>query len=82
MKTIISMDPSGRLVIPKGVRRALNVPDRAVFKAEVFGSRIELTLAEAPPAKLRRKGKLLVVARQGVASDAVKAVEATRGERI
>jgi bifunctional DNA-binding transcriptional regulator/antitoxin component of YhaV-PrlF toxin-antitoxin module len=82
IKTIVSMDPSGRLVVPKGVRQALNVPDRAVFKAGVFGNRIELTPEEAPPAKLRRKGKLLNVPRQGVASDTVKAVEATRGKRI
>ena len=82
MKKIISMDSSGRLVIPKSVREALNAPERAVFEAEVLGNRIELTLAEEPHLKLRRKGKLLVVPRRGIASDAVKAVEATRRERI
>ena len=82
MKMTISMDPAGRLVIPKSVRQALNVPERAVFEAEVLGNRIELTLTEGPKAKLRRKGKLLIVPRQGVVSDAVKAVDATRRERI
>jgi len=81
MKTIVSMDSSGRLVIPKNVRQALNAPRKAVFEAEVLGNRLELTLTEAPPARLRRKGKLLIVPKQGIASDAVKAVEATRRER-
>ena len=82
MKAMISMDPSGRLVIPKNVRQALNAPERAIFEAEVLGNRIELTLTDEPRAKLRRKGKLLIVPRRGIASDAVKAVEATRRERI
>ena len=82
MKTMISMDPSGRLVIPKDVRRALNAPQRAIFEAEVLGNRIELTLADEPHTKLRRKGKLLIVPRRGVPSDAIKGVEATRRERI
>ncbi len=76
------MDPSGRLVIPKSVRQALNAPERAVFEAELLGNRIELTLREEPAAKLRLKGKLLIAPRQGVAVDAVKAVETTRRERI
>ena len=82
MKTTVAMDPSGRLVIPKNIRQALNAPERAVFEAEVLGNRIELTLTQGQTAKLRRKGKLLIVPRQGVASDAVRAVEATRRERI
>jgi hypothetical protein len=62
--------------------QALNAPERAIFEAEVLGNRIELTLTDEPRAKLRRKGKLLIVPRRGIASDAVKAVEATRRERI
>ncbi len=76
------MDPSGRLVIPKSVRQALNAPRRATFEAEVLGNRIELTLTDEPHTKLRSKGKLLIVPRRGVSSDAVTAVEATRRERI
>ncbi len=81
MKTIIPMDSSGRLVLPKSVRRLLNAPRKALFEAEVLGNRLELTLAETPPAKLRRKGKLLVVPRQGISTDAVKGVEDTRRDR-
>ena len=82
MKTIISMDQSGRLVLPKNIRQSLNAPRKAVFEAEVLGNRLELTLTEASPARLRRKGKLLVVPRQGLATDVVKGVEATRRDRI
>ncbi len=82
MKTIISMDSSGRLVLPKRIRQSLNVPRNAVFEAEVLGNRLELTLTEAPHAKLRRKGTLLVVPKQGVAADAVKGLEDTRRDRL
>lgn len=81
MKTLISMDPVGRLVLPKSIRRSLNLARTAVFEAEVLGNRLELTLAEPEPTKLRRKGKLLVVPRRGVAVDAVKGVEETRKDR-
>lgn len=77
----IPMDPSGRLVLPKRIRQSLNAPRSAVFEAEILGNRLELTLAEPAPAGLRRKGKLLVLPKQGVAANAVKAVEDTRKDR-
>ena len=82
MKTIISMDPSGRLVLPKAIRQSLHAPRTALFEAEVLGNRLELTLTDPAPAKLRRKGKLLVVPKQGTASNAVQAVEDTRRDRL
>ena len=75
------MDSVGRLVLPKNIRQSLNTPRTAVFEAEVLGNRLELTLKEPEPTKLRRKGKLLVVPKQGVVADAVKAVETTRKDR-
>ena len=81
-KTLIAMDPCGRLVLPKHIRQSLNTPRTALFAAEVLGNRLELTLAEPEPAKLRRKGKLLVVPKQGVAVDAVNAVDDTRKDRL
>jgi bifunctional DNA-binding transcriptional regulator/antitoxin component of YhaV-PrlF toxin-antitoxin module len=81
MKTMITMDSLGRLVLPKSVRQSLNTPPSAVFEAEVLGNRLELTLAEPESSKLRRRGKLLVVPKQGVAVDAVRAVEQTRKDR-
>lgn len=81
MKTLVSMDRFGRLVLPKSIRQLLNAPRSALFEAEVLGNRLELTLAETPT-KLRRKGKLLVLPKQGVAADAVKAVQDTRADRL
>ncbi|MFA6564106.1 MAG: hypothetical protein WCV00_19545 [Verrucomicrobiia bacterium] len=81
MKTMVSMDRFGRVVLPKGIRQSLNAPRSALFEAEVLGNRLELTLAEAPT-KLRRKGKLLVLPKQGVVADAVKAVQDTRADRL
>jgi len=82
MKTMITMDRSGRLVLPRHIRQSLNAPQTALFAAELLGNRLELTLAEPEPAKLRRKGKLLVLPRQGVAVDVLRAVEGTRKERL
>lgn len=82
MKTIISMDQSGRLVLPKKIRQSLNTPPAAQFEVEVLGNRVELTLAEPEPARLRRKGKLLVVPKQGVPADAARALEETRADRL
>jgi hypothetical protein len=82
VKTLIPMDAVGRLVLPKHIRQSLNTPRTAVFTAEVLGNRLELTLTEPEPAPLRRKGKLLVLPKQGVLVDAAKAVEATRKDRL
>ena len=82
MKTLISMDSVGRIVLPKSIRQSLNTPRRAVFEAEVLGNRLELTLTAPEPTKLRRKGKLLIVTKQGTSVDAVKAVDDTRKERV
>lgn len=82
MKTLIPMDPSGRLVLPRSIRRSLNTRRTAMFEAEVLGNRLELTLAEPEAAKLSRKGKLLLLPKQGVPVDVVKAVELTRKGRL
>ena len=81
MKTMIAMDSFGRLVLPKSVRQSLNTPSPALFEAEVLGNRLELTLAEPESGRLRQRGKLLVVPKQGVAADAVQAVQQTRKDR-
>jgi hypothetical protein len=76
------MDAFGRLVLPKSIRQSLHTPPKAVFKAEVLGNRLELTLAEPDVGRTRRKGKLLVVFKQGVVVDAIKAVDDTRNSRL
>lgn len=42
----ISMDASGRLVLPKALRERLNLKGSARFAAEIVAGRIELTLAD------------------------------------
>ncbi len=82
MKATIPMDSFGRLVLPKRIRRSLNATSSAVFEAEVLGNRLELKLIEPGIAGLHRRGKLLVVPRQGIVVDAVQAVEETRNDRL
>ena len=81
MKDILSMDASGRLVLPKRVRRQLHVPAQASFRVEVAGNRVELTLVEDATPKLKKKGGLLVVARTGTSFDAVAAIDEARRSR-
>jgi bifunctional DNA-binding transcriptional regulator/antitoxin component of YhaV-PrlF toxin-antitoxin module len=81
VKRIIAMDSSGRLVLPKSIRQSLNTPPTALFEAEVVGNRLELTLAEPASGRLRQRGKLLVVPKQGAAVDALQAVLQTRKDR-
>ncbi len=82
MKVKLAMDRAGRLVLPRSIRQSLNTPPTAVFEAEVYGNRLELTLAEDQSPKLQQRGKLLVVPRQGKVVDVVSAVEETRKERL
>jgi bifunctional DNA-binding transcriptional regulator/antitoxin component of YhaV-PrlF toxin-antitoxin module len=82
MKARIAMDSYGRLVLPKSIRQSLNTPPVALFEAEVLGNRLELTLAEPESGKLRKRGKLLVVPKQGVVADVVQAVQQTRRDRL
>ena len=82
MKALITMDSTGRIVLPKNIRRSLNLPRTAVFEAEVLGNRLELTPAESQSSYLRHKGKLLVISKQGMPADAVTALEETRADRL
>lgn len=82
MKEILTMDASGRLVLPKQVRRQLHIPAQAAFRVEVAGNRVELTLVEDGTPRLKRKGGLLIAARTGKKFDAVEAIAETRGSRL
>ena len=81
MKTKVTMDRAGRLVLPRSIRQSLNTPPTAVFEAEVFGNRIELTLSEDQTAKPVQRGKLLVIPKQGKTVDVLKAIDETRKDR-
>ena len=80
--TLLTMDASGRLVIPKGIRRLLQLSAGAVLRPAVVGNRLELTPVEPPGPKPKRKAGLLVVPRSGQPFDAVAALAALRDSRL
>ncbi len=78
---IVTMDGSGRLVIPKEIRRLLHLSSGSVLRPAVVGNRLELTPVEAPGPKPQRKSGLMVLPRTGQTFDAVAALAATRESR-
>ena len=78
---MITMDGSGRLVIPKEIRRLLHLSSGSVLRFALVGNRLELTPVEPLGPELRRKSGLMVVPRTGQTFDAVAAIAATRESR-
>lgn len=83
MDSIVAMDEAGRLVLPKTVRRTLNIAGRARFRVDTVGNKVELTVLPQTNTKLaRNKQGLLVVKATGKPFDAAKAVDEMRQERV
>jgi bifunctional DNA-binding transcriptional regulator/antitoxin component of YhaV-PrlF toxin-antitoxin module len=83
MKEVITMDKSGRLVLPGRIRRALHVKEPTAFKAEVVGNKVELTpLQPASGAIIKKRKGLLVISTGGQEFDAAEALRALRDERV
>ena len=78
---MITMDGSGRLVIPKEIRKLLHLTSGSVLRLALVGNRMELTPMEPPGPALKRKSGLMVVPRTGQTFDAVAAIAATRESR-
>ena len=81
MKTLISMDKAGRLVLPKTIREKLCIPGEGLFQAEVCGQRVELEPVASGSSGLKRIGRFLVLKGKGKKVDAIAALEATRRDR-
>lgn len=82
MEVLITMDKHGRLVLPGPIRKALQIPQTATFKAEVVGNKVELTLAPSVSrSSLKRNRGFLIVSTGGVSFNAGEAVKAMREER-
>jgi AbrB family looped-hinge helix DNA binding protein len=80
MSTTITLGKAGRLVVPKSVRERLHLREGAKLRLEVVADRLEMT-PEVEEVAIEMRGKRrVVVGWEGF--DAVKAVEATREERL
>lgn len=83
MENVVTMDKFGRLVLPGYIRKALRLKPPAVFKAEVVGNTIELTVLPAQGGAVIKKRKGLLVLSTGAEKfDASEAVRALRDERV
>jgi bifunctional DNA-binding transcriptional regulator/antitoxin component of YhaV-PrlF toxin-antitoxin module len=60
MKTTITVDEVGRLVLPKQIREAIGVSGRMVVKVEVVGNAARISAPEpAARATTRKRGRLV-----------------------
>ncbi len=79
---IVTIDKSGRVVLPAPIRNALQLKGPGAFKAEVMGNKVELTLLPAEKGtEIRKRKGLLVVKTGGRKFDAAEAVRVIRDER-
>ena len=79
MTDTISMDASGRLVLPKAFRERLNLRGGASLRADLVAGHIELTpVADADAPAIGKKGGISVLRRKGAKVDAAGAVAAER----
>ena len=81
MNATISLDSSGRLVLPKPLREKMNLHTGSRLRAEIVADRLELTpLPGDDGVVLKQRSGILVVARTGRKVDAASAVRAIRDE--
>jgi bifunctional DNA-binding transcriptional regulator/antitoxin component of YhaV-PrlF toxin-antitoxin module len=84
VETVVIMDKSGRVVLPTHIRKALRIKAPAIFKAEVVGNTIELTVlpSRRGGATIKKRKGLLVLSTSAVKFDAGEAVRSLRDERV
>ena len=76
MKTIVTLDKAGRLILPKKIRDRLNLHAHSRLSVEIMGDKIELS-PEAPEVTLVRQGNRRVI----VGWEGFNATEAVREMR-
>jgi len=62
MKTTVTVDDFGRLVLPKSIREALGVFGRTSVVIEMVGDKAEMAVTSPPSKELSRKGGRVVYA--------------------
>jgi AbrB family looped-hinge helix DNA binding protein len=75
---VTSLDSTGRVVLPAGVRKQLHLAAGTRFSVEVVADRIELRPEPTPEAAVVRKAGRLVLKANGEAFDAAAAIQTER----
>ncbi|MGQ0529752.1 MAG: AbrB/MazE/SpoVT family DNA-binding domain-containing protein [Panacagrimonas sp.] len=78
----ITVDASGRLVLPKAMRDELNLRPGTKLKAEIVAGRIELTPEDDDCELVEKDGLWVIRSRSGRKFDAVAAIREDREDRI
>lgn len=60
MTTTITMDKSGRLVLPRKIREKLHITSAAKLNIEIIGDKIQLSEASVEP-RIEQRGKRRVI---------------------
>jgi AbrB family looped-hinge helix DNA binding protein len=82
MKDLVAIDQAGRMVLPKLIRKELQLDKGGVVKVQLVGNHVELTPISKPPRTLKKVGPFLVAESDGNAYDAVADINAVREERM
>lgn len=78
MTTIVQLDASNRIVLPRDLRRAAGVPRGQKLKASATPGRIVLELEPAAHGKVVKRGKLKLWTGNVPSTPLAEAVEETR----
>jgi AbrB family looped-hinge helix DNA binding protein len=81
VKTVISVDQAGRLVLPKPMRDSLRLRGKGLVVATLAGNRVELEPVAEKPVPVKKIGRFLVIKATGKTFDAVAALDSSRNER-
>jgi AbrB family looped-hinge helix DNA binding protein len=80
MKTIVTLDKAGRLILPKKIRDRLNLQASSRLSVETMGDKIELTPVAPDVTLVRRGNRRVIVGWEGF--NAAEAVREMREDQV